>query len=76
MKVKIESEEQLLEVAREALHVMNNLRYATKMWNMHYGSYWKEKKKYYEERADLFLEKLQVTEKTDHIKQMQIEIEK
>ena len=57
MKIKVTSEEELVEVAKEALHILQNLRHWTKLWNAHHGSELRERKAYWEEKADLFLEK-------------------
>lgn len=64
MKLKISSEQELIDVATESVHILNNLRYWTKLWNAHHGAGLRERKQYWEERADLFLEKLQVKEHT------------
>jgi hypothetical protein len=60
MKIKVTSEEELEQIAREALHILANLRASTKLWNEHYGSYYSGRKKYWEGKADEFTEQLQV----------------
>lgn len=72
MKIKINSEEELVKVAQEAVHILNNLRHWTKLWNAHHGKDLRDRKQYWEEKADLFLEQLQVEE---HRGQNQIKIE-
>ena len=74
MNIKISSEEELIEVAIEAIHLLNNLRHVTKLWNESHGCELRSRKKYYEELCDKFLEKLKVTEHRE-AKQIKIEIE-
>lgn len=75
MKIKVNNEDELIKVAQEGLHILNNLRHWTKMWNAHFGSDFKERKKFWEEKADLFLEKLKV-ENHRNGNQIKIEIDK
>lgn len=72
MKIKVSSEDELVKVAQEGIHILNNLRYWTKLWNAHHGRELRDRKQYWEEKADLFLEQLQVEE---HRGQNQIKIE-
>lgn len=72
MKVTIKSEQELIEVATEAIHILNNLRHFTKKWNETHGYDLKQRKIYYEGLADVLLQKLQVTE---HRQSNQIKIE-
>lgn len=74
MKVTIKSEQELIEVATEAIHLLSNLRRYQKLWENNYGVELKQRKKYYEELCDKFLEKLKVTEHRE-AKQIKIEIE-
>ena len=74
MKVVVQSEKGLIEVATEAIHVLSNLRYFTKLWNESHGFELKQRKVYYEKLADCLLEKLKVTEHRE-AKQIKIEIE-
>lgn len=74
MIVKIHSEQELIEVATEAIHLLNNLRHTTKLWNESHGCELRSRKKYYEELSDKFLEKLKVTEHRE-AKQIKIELE-
>lgn len=55
MKIKIESEEELLQVASEAIHVLTNLRYWTMEWEREHGSELRSYKKHFEKRADQLL---------------------
>lgn len=73
MKIRITSEEELIEVATEAIHLLSNLRHMTKLWNESHGCELRNRKKYYEELSDKFLEKLKVTEHRE-AKQIKIEI--
>jgi putative sterol carrier protein len=60
MKIKVTSEEELEKIAKEALHILANLRHFTKLWNEHFGSHYKDRKKFLESKADQFIEKLQL----------------
>lgn len=60
MIVKVHSEEELLMIAKEALHILVNLRHNSKAWERDYGAALKEAKKYWEGKADVFLNELQV----------------
>lgn len=62
VKVKISSEERLEQVAAELIHVLANLRKFTKLWEATHGVQLKERKKFYEERADELIKTLQVPE--------------
>lgn len=72
MKIKIESEQELINVCAEALHIIFNLRKFTKLWDGVYGKELKARKKYYEKKADDFISKLELMEKR---KQEKIKIE-
>lgn len=74
MKVTIKSEDELIKVATDAIHVLSNLRHFTKLWNESHGFELKQRKVYYEKLADALLEKLNVTEHRE-AKQIKIEIE-
>lgn len=72
MKIRIQDEEELVSVATEALHVLSNLRHFTRDWERIYGAAARNKKKYWEKKADELLKRLQVTE---HRQSNQIKIE-
>jgi hypothetical protein len=72
MKVKIESEQELISVCEEALHIIANIRKFTKLWEQEFGVELKTKKKRYEQMADELIERLQVPE---HRRVGQIKIE-
>jgi hypothetical protein len=72
MKIKIQSEEELISVCEEALHIISNLRKFTKLWEQEFGVELKTKKKRYEQMADELIERLQVPE---HRQAGQIKIE-
>ncbi len=61
MKIIIKSEDELVKISEEALHILANLRKFTKMWNETHGVELKERKKYYEEKADNLIERLKIT---------------
>jgi hypothetical protein len=58
MKIIIESEEELLSVAADAIHVLTNLRHWTKEWEKEHGVELKNNKKHFEQRADELIAKL------------------
>lgn len=72
MKITITSEEELLKLAKEALHILSNLRHFTKKWNENHGVQLKQRKNYYEEKADELIERLQIEE---HRRESQVKIE-
>lgn len=72
MKVIIKNEEELVKVAAELIHVLANLRKFTKLWNETHGVELKSRKKYYEDKADQLIERLQVE---DHRNPEQVKIE-
>ena len=69
MKIKIETEDDLHSLGVELLNILSNLRYWTKKWEDKYGVYMKDEKKYWEKRADDYLDSLKVKkiEKNDKI---------
>lgn len=73
MKIKINSEQELIGVCEEALHIIANLRKFTKLWEQEHGIELKIKKKRYEQMADELIERLQVPEHR-HSGQIKIEI--
>jgi len=58
MKVVIRSEEELAHEFREAVHILENLRKFQILWEESYGKTLKERKKYWEQKADQFLNRL------------------
>jgi len=75
MIVKINSEEELIQVAEELIHVITNLRKFTLLWEKNYGVVLKQQKKYYEKKADELIEKLKVGVHKDP-REINIEIKK
>lgn len=73
MKIKISNEEELVKVAQEAIHILANLRKFSDLWNIHHGSDLKERKMYWEVKADEFLKRLQVPEHRN-LNELKIEI--
>lgn len=73
MKIKIQSEDELLSIAAEAIHIVTNLRAATKKYNEHFGSHLKNRKIYWENKADELVERLQVPEHRN-LNELKIEI--
>lgn len=72
MKIRIKDEQELVNVATELAHVLSNLRKFQKKWESNYGVELRERKKYWEDKADSLLQRLQVTE---HRNPSQIKIE-
>lgn len=72
MKITVTSEQELVNVATELAHVLSHLRKYQKKWEQNYGVELKNRKKFWEERADALLQRLQVTE---HRNPIQIKIE-
>jgi hypothetical protein len=58
MKVVINSEEELIDKFKESVHILNNLRHFTKIWQDHYGAGNNFKRVYWQEKADKFLDSL------------------
>jgi len=72
MKIKVTSEQELLNVCQEALHILSNLRHFTNKWNKEHGYELRQRKDYYEKMADELIQRLQITE---HRRESQIKIE-
>jgi hypothetical protein len=62
MKIIINSEDELISKAEEAINILINLRKFSTLWEQSYGVELKNKKKMWEGRADEFLKKLNVPE--------------
>jgi len=60
MNVKISSEEELKEKFKKAIHLLNNLRRATKEWREHLGCENRKRKEDWENKSDQFLEELEM----------------
>lgn len=58
MRVRIESEAELVKKFREAIEIIENLRKFQKLWEESFGVELKEKKKRWEATADKFLKDL------------------
>lgn len=74
MRIKVDSEEELLKVAQEALHLLVNMRHYQKRWHTEFGAILKNRKKEWEDKADTFLERLQM-EKSFKSGSIKIEID-
>lgn len=72
MKIKVTSEDELLTICADALHVLTYLRKYTKLWEENYGVELKTRKKHYEKEADKLIEQLQLK---DHKYSKDIKIE-
>jgi predicted alpha/beta hydrolase family esterase len=58
MHIKVESEEELKEIAATLLHLSVNMRHWQQQWQEHHGSVLLNKKRDWEERMDEYLKKL------------------
>lgn len=74
MKIKLSSEQELIDTATEAIHILSNLRKFTKLWEQGYGVELRNRKKYWEKKADELIEKLKVGEQR-HSRDIKIEID-
>lgn len=61
MHLKINSEEELVNVFKELMHLGVNMRYWQKQWKEHYGAENRKAKEKWEERYDNLLEKMNAT---------------
>lgn len=73
MNIKINSEEELIQLAANAVHILANLRRTTKEWNEHFGAPRRERKQYWEGKADELIQQLDAQHLMHH-KQIKIEI--
>lgn len=55
--IELESVDDLKKRFEEMAHILHNLRFYTKYWNEHGGYYAREKKNYWQEKADACLDK-------------------
>lgn len=63
MQVKLKTEDELKDMAAKLLHISVNLRHWTKEWNEKHGGLLLQRKKFWENKMDEYLEELK-TEKT------------
>jgi hypothetical protein len=75
MIVKINSEQELFDLAEELLRIITNLRHYTKLWEESYGVVLRDRKKCWEDRADKLIATLQIQELTRN-ETIKIEVEK
>lgn len=73
MKIKVNSEEELIKITEEAIRIIANLRKFTRLWQETHGVELKERKKCWERNADEFIEKLQVLDLSRN-EQVKIEV--
>lgn len=59
MKIKVQSEQELVSLAEEAIKIIANLRKFTKLWDESHGVELKARKRYYESQADALIERLE-----------------
>lgn len=58
MNIKITSEATLVDVATEGIHLLNNLRAATRLYDEHPGNDARQSKRRWEDKCDAFLSKI------------------
>lgn len=63
MRITINTDEELVQLTKDLLHILVNLRSATKDWQEHYGYRRGEKKKMWEGKADDLISKLDAKRK-------------
>lgn len=72
MKIKVASEEEAIRVGAEAIHILNNLRKAMRIWDSRGGYESRQLIKKWEGRSDLFLESLtfqkEASANSEHVK--------
>jgi hypothetical protein len=61
MKIRVENEQQLFDLAEELLRITTNLRHYTKLWEESYGVVLRDRKKCWEDKADKLIATLQVS---------------
>lgn len=70
--VKVESEEELVQLTAELIHIMINLRFHQKYWHEHFGHQAKTNREKWELKADALLRRMNFTEH-DNLKPVKIE---
>lgn len=73
MHIKVNSEDELKEIAATLIHISVNLRESERQWHEHHGATLLNKKKYWEKKMDDYLEGLKAI-KTVKVEQVQISI--
>ena len=63
MILKFKDEDEMKDEFLKCIEIMTKLRHYTKEWSMHYGAMLNNKKKYWEQKADEFLESLNKKQK-------------
>lgn len=72
MNVRVSSESDVIKIAAEAIHLLNNSRAANKRWNEQGGYEARKIKKEWEEKVDVFLSALKVKEEIGHSEKVKI----
>ena len=73
MKIIISEGEDVTEIFKKAITILNNMRRWQKEWGMHYGCALRTKKNHWEEKADKFLSKLEADKEMIYREQINIE---
>lgn len=74
MKILIRDEQELVNVAEEAIKIIANLRRFTKYWEETHGVEMKNRKKRWEAIADKFIERLQLQGELKQNENIKIEV--
>jgi len=56
------TDDDMKQLAEDLLHIIHNMRFYQKYWKEHYGGRAKERKEYWEQKADEKLNQLGLTE--------------
>ncbi len=74
MKIIVKDEQELMQLAVNAIHILRNLRKTTDEWREHYGAVRRDRIRYFEEKADALIASLKIVGETQTKQPSQIEI--
>ncbi len=66
IRIKIKNDEHLLEIAKESVHILQNLLYAEEFWGEHFGVTARECRNDWREKAHDFLYRIDENNKPNH----------
>jgi ABC-type microcin C transport system duplicated ATPase subunit YejF len=73
MKIILTPDQDVTEIFKEAITILNNMRRWQKEWEQEYGCELKRSKKLWEKRADEYLKKLGATSHMERLEKINIE---
>lgn len=76
MRIVLSDGQDVTEIFKESITILNNMRRWQKEWEREYGSELKAKKKSWEKKADAFLEKISASDKMITYEKINIETDK